>query len=76
MSLDIGLFIAAATAIVSVLGWYRSQVRTSYSHEREYLHISRNLEQAAIAHQDIFKEVDQINDRLSRLEILLIKEAK
>lgn len=70
---DIGLIIAITSALASALGWHRSIARTQYARERQYEHIFRNLEIQAQAHSEIFKELDAVADRLSRLEILLLK---
>ena len=70
---DIGLLIAIISAVASALGWYRSATRNAYAREREYAHILRNLEQQTQAFGQLFKLSDSLDDRLSRLEILLLR---
>lgn len=70
---DIGLVISTITSLAAGLGWYRSNARNQYAREREYAHILKNLEQASAAHQEIYKELDAVTDRLSRLEIILLR---
>lgn len=76
MAIDIGLGIAIFSSLAGVVAWYRSFTRSQYSHEREYSHILKNLEQASATHQEMFKELDGLNDRLSRLEVLIIAQQK
>jgi hypothetical protein len=75
LGLDLGLVISIATTSAAVLAWYRSVARNQYAKERQYDHIIKNLEQAASAHQEIYKELDSVTDRLSRLEILLLRNS-
>lgn len=75
LSLDVGLAITSVTAIGSLLGWHRSTTRNQYARERQYDHILKNLEQAASAHQEIYKQLDSVEDRLSRLEILILRNS-
>lgn len=71
---DVGLVITAVMSSATALGWYRSATRNQYAREREYSHILRNLEQATQAHQEIYKELDTVSERLGRLEILLLQK--
>lgn len=70
---DIGLVISVSMSLATALGWYRSNARGDFAREREYAHILKNLEQASAAHQEIYKELDAVTDRLSRLEIILLR---
>lgn len=71
--IDISLALALISAAASALGWHRSATRSQYAREREYTHILKNLDQQAQAHGEIFKELDAVEDRLSRLEILILR---
>lgn len=70
---DIGLAIAVTSAVISTIGWYGSQVKNRYTRERESAHILKNLEQQNQAFTEVFKDFDRLDDRLSRLEVLLIR---
>lgn len=75
LGFDIGLTISTIMAFSAALGWYRSNARNQYAREREYSYILKNLELATVAHQEIYKELDAVEDRLSRLEILILRNA-
>lgn len=70
---DIGLLLAIASSAAAVLGWYRSVTRNQYAREREYSHITRNLEQQTQAALELLKELDHLGDRISRIEVLLLR---
>jgi hypothetical protein len=81
--IDLGLSLALISALASALAWHRSLTRNQYNREREYSYLIKAIEQQNIYskeltndHRAILKELDTTNDRLSRLEILLIKESK
>lgn len=67
MPLDIGLLISIATSIISALGWYRSYTRSSYAQERQTSHIVEAL-------NELCDSSDEVSDRLSRLEIILLND--
>lgn len=71
---DISLLIAIGSTAVSVLGWYSSTIRNRYARERESAHILRNLEQQTQAFSQVFKDFDKLDDRMSRLEVLLLRK--
>ncbi len=70
--LDVGLIIASITTLASVLAWYRSQTRNTYAREREISHIFKNQEQAAQLLHQVSADVDDLGDRIARLEVLII----
>jgi hypothetical protein len=74
--LDIGLALTLTTAFASALVAYRGLVRGQYAREREYAHIMRTLEQNRenIAH--LLNEVDTVGDRLSRVEVLILRDSR
>jgi hypothetical protein len=74
MIFDIRTALALASSVMGATFWYRGLARSGYAREREYAHIMKNLEQASLSHAEIFKELDELGDRLSRLEILLIRK--
>ena len=74
--LDIGLVLTVCGSLFGVMSWYRSLTRSQYAHEREYLHIMRNLEQQSKAVADIADQVDELGDRQSRLETLILARFK
>lgn len=69
----IPLVIAIGTAAASLVAWYTTTVRYRYARERENGHILRNLENQSQAFAQLFKDLDSLADRLSRLEVLLLK---
>lgn len=70
---DVGLILAIASSAAAVLGWYRAVTRNQYAREREYSHIVRSLEQQTLAANELLKELDHLGDRISRLEILMLR---
>lgn len=73
--LDLGLLVTIGTTSAAALGWYRSTARNQFARERQYEHILRNLEQQTQAHSEIYKQLDSVEDRLSRLEILILRNS-
>lgn len=65
MSLDIGLIISISTTAAALLGWYRSTIRSNYAQERQCAHIVEAL-------RELCDSSDDVADRLSRLEIILL----
>lgn len=65
LGLDLGLLLSLLMSFVSALGWYRSLVRLSYRREQD----SELL-------LELSEGVDALSDRLSRLEILLLKQSR
>jgi hypothetical protein len=74
MMFDPRLVLALLSSLVGAIAWYRALARSEYEKERQYAHIMKNLEQASLAHAEIFKELDAVGDRLSRLEIILLRK--
>jgi len=73
---DTGLLLAAGSSAAALLGWYRSVTRNQYAREREYAHIARSLEQQTQAIGELLKELDNLGDRISRLEILVLRTGR
>lgn len=69
---DIGLTLALVTSAASFFGWYRSNIRNGYANERQIAHVLRSLDQNLVALQEQYKQLDEVSDRLSRLEIVLL----
>lgn len=73
--IDIGLIIALASALGSTLAAYRAMIRSQYSREREVAHMLESLERGSHVLQELIKQLDAVEDRLSRLEILILKNS-
>jgi len=76
---DVGLVLAIASTLASVYAWVRAKTRAAYAREREYSHILKGIEQQNANIQNLFheldhdhkailKELDEVGDRLQRLE--------
>jgi hypothetical protein len=75
-SFDIGLAISIITSLAAALAWHRSNARNQYAREREYLHILKTLEQNRESILHLISACDDVEDRLSRLEVWLLRDAK
>jgi hypothetical protein len=69
---DIGLIFSLGSSLVGALAWYRAIARSQYARERELSHVLRNQNQAQQALCELGDEVDQVGDRLTKIEALLI----
>jgi hypothetical protein len=69
---DVGLIFSLGSSLVGALAWYRAIARSQYARERELSHVLRNQSQAEQALHDLSGEVDQVCDRLTKIEALLI----
>jgi hypothetical protein len=69
---DIGLAIGLISSLAGALAWYRSLARSQYARERELAHILKNQEQAGLVLHDLVEQVDDIGDRMTKQEALII----
>ncbi|MDX2212505.1 MAG: hypothetical protein SFY66_04370 [Oculatellaceae cyanobacterium bins.114] len=69
---DIGLLIGIISSVAGALAWYRSLARSQYARERELAHILKNQEQTGLVLHDLVDQVDELGDRLTKQEALII----
>ncbi|MBD2462268.1 hypothetical protein H6G89_14565 [Oscillatoria sp. FACHB-1407] len=69
---DVGLLVGLISSLAGALAWYRSLARSQYARERELAHILKNQEQSNLVLRDLVDQVDELGDRLTKHEALLI----
>jgi hypothetical protein len=69
--LDVSLTITLVTSTAAVLAWYRGQTIHAYERQNAYQNLLKSIEQVTLVQKETCKEIDELGDRINRVEMLL-----